>query len=150
VRRVRTILLVPLAFRDLIEFRASELANAATGGLLGALSLNGHFTRLFGLAALWALAVSARFYTVSWLASGSRRDLRNAVYSRVLAQSPQFFETLQTGRCCPADGRHDAIQPVAGSSIFGMGLRRLFQFIGGHGHAPPSTQFPICSPSTWA
>ena len=37
-----TILLVPLAFRDLIDFGFGQRENAA-GGLLGTSSLNGHF-----------------------------------------------------------------------------------------------------------
>ena len=61
-----TILLVPLAFRDLIDFGFGKGA-PANGSLLGALSLNGHFIALFGLASVWALAVAARFYTVSWI-----------------------------------------------------------------------------------
>src|SRR3990167_8151763 len=85
-----TILLVPLAFRDLIDFGFGA-RERATGGLLGALSLNGHFIALFGLAAFWALAVSARFYTVSWIGERATADLRSAVYARVLGQSPQFF-----------------------------------------------------------
>src|SRR5689334_18428539 len=60
-----TILLVPLAFRDLIDFGFGN-GEPTSGGLLGALSLNGHFLALFGLASFWALAVAARFYTVSW------------------------------------------------------------------------------------
>jgi len=125
-----TILLVPLAFRDLIDFGFGT-SERATGGLLGALSLNGHFIALFGLATLWALAVSARFYTVSWVGERVTADLRNAVYSRVLAQSPQFFETLQTGEVLSRlTGDTTLIQTVVGSSI-SMGLRSLFQFIGG-------------------
>ena len=91
-----TILLVPLAFRDLIDFGFGERERQG-GRLLGALSLNGHFIALFGLASIWALAVAARYYTVSWVGERVTADLRNAVYARVLAQSPQFFETLQTG-----------------------------------------------------
>jgi len=125
-----TILLVPLAFRDLIDFGFGA-KEQATGGLLGALSLNGHFLALFGLAALWAIAVAARFYTVSWVGERVTADLRNAVYSRVLAQSPQFFETLQTGEVLSRlTGDTTLIQTVVGSSI-SMGLRSLFQFIGG-------------------
>ena len=125
-----TILLVPLAFRDLIDFGFGA-RERATGGLLGALSLNGHFIALFGLAAFWALAVAARFYTVSWVGERVTADLRNAVYSRVLAQSPQFFETLQTGEVLSRlTGDTTLIQTVVGSSI-SMGLRSLFQFIGG-------------------
>ena len=70
-----TILLVPLAFRDLIDFGFGQRQNSG-GGLLGALSLNGHFAALFGLASLWALAVAARYYTVTWVGERVSADLR--------------------------------------------------------------------------
>jgi ATP-binding cassette subfamily B protein len=125
-----TILLVPLAFRDLIDFGFGKGA-PANGSLLGALSLNGHFIALFGLASFWALAVAARFYTVSWIGERATADLRSAVYMRVLGQSPQFFETLQTGEVLSRlTGDTTLIQTVVGSSI-SMGLRSLFQFVGG-------------------
>lgn len=125
-----TILLVPLAFRDLIDFGFGNRAQSSAG-LLGAMSLNGHFIALFGLAGFWALAVSARYYTVSWVGERATADLRSAVYARVLSQSPQFFETLQTGEVLSRlTGDTTLIQTVVGSSI-SMGLRSLFQFIGG-------------------
>lgn len=125
-----TLLLVPLAFRDLIDFGFGA-REQATGGLLGSLSLDGHFVALFGLASFWALAVAARFYTVSWIGERVTADLRSAVYARVLSQSPQFFETLQTGEVLSRlTGDTTLIQTVVGSSI-SMGLRSLFQFIGG-------------------
>ena len=125
-----TILLVPLAFRDLIDFGFGKPAQPS-GGLLGALSLNGHFIALFGLACIWALAVAARYYTVSWIGERATADLRSAVYARVLSQSPQFFETLQTGEVLSRlTGDTTLIQTVVGSSI-SMGLRSLFQFVGG-------------------
>ena len=125
-----TILLVPLAFRDLIDFGFGD-RERTSAGLLGTLSLNGHFLALFGLASFWALAISARFYTVSWIGERVTADLRNAVYQRVLGQSPQFFETLQTGEVLSRlTGDTTLIQTVVGSSI-SMGLRSLFQFIGG-------------------
>ncbi|MGA8146396.1 MAG: ABC transporter transmembrane domain-containing protein [Gallionellaceae bacterium] len=125
-----TILLVPLAFRDLIDFGFGQRKNTG-GGLLGALSLNGHFAALFGLASLWALTVAARYYTVTWVGERVTADLRSAVYARMLAQSPQFFETLQTGEVLSRlSGDTTLIQTVIGSSI-SMGLRSLFQFVGG-------------------
>ena len=125
-----TILLVPLAFRDLIDFGFGERERQG-GRLLGDLSLNGHFVALFGLASIWALAVAARYYTVSWVGERVTADLRNAVYARVLAQSPQFFETLQTGEVLSRlTGDTTLIQTVVGSSI-SMGLRSVFQFVGG-------------------
>ncbi len=125
-----TILVVPLAFRDLIDFGFGQHESGAHG-VLGSLSLNGHFLVLFGLASVWALAVSARFYTVSWVGERVTANLRSAVYQRVLAQSPQFFETLQTGEVLSRlTGDTTLVQTVVGSSI-SMGLRSLFQFIGG-------------------
>src|SRR5512142_569226 len=125
-----TILLVPLAFRDLIDFGFGDRERPGSG-LLGALSLNGHFLALFGLASLWALTVSARYYTITWVGERVTADLRSAVYARVLTQSPQFFETLQTGEVLSRlTGDTTLIQTVVGSSI-SMGLRSLFQFIGG-------------------
>ncbi len=125
-----TVLVLPLAFRDLIDFGFGERANAHSA-LLGTESLDGHFAALFGLAFVWALAVSARFYTVSWVGERVTADLRSAVYARVLRQSPQFFETLQTGEVLSRlTGDTTLIQTVVGSSI-AMGLRSLFQFIGG-------------------
>ncbi|TAK63397.1 ABC transporter transmembrane domain-containing protein [Methylobacter sp.] len=125
-----TILLVPLAFRDLIDLGFGQRQNTG-GGLLGSLSLNGHFAALFGLASLWALTVAARYYTVTWIGERVTADLRSAVYARVLAQSPQFFETLQTGEVLSRlTGDTTLIQTVIGSSI-SMGLRSLFQFVGG-------------------
>jgi ATP-binding cassette, subfamily B, bacterial len=125
-----TILLVPLAFRDLIDFGFGNRPQSGAG-VLGAMSLNGHFLALFGLAGFWALAVAARFYTVSWVGERVTADLRGAVYARVLSQSPQFFETLQTGEVLSRlTGDTTLIQTVVGSSI-SMGLRSLFQFVGG-------------------
>jgi len=125
-----TILLVPLAFRDLIDFGFGKQAQPS-GGLLGALSLNGHFLALFGMACVWALAVAGRYYTVSWIGERATADLRSAVYARVMSQSPQFFETLQTGEVLSRlTGDTTLIQTVVGSSI-SMGLRSLFQFVGG-------------------
>jgi len=125
-----TVLLLPLAFRDLIDFGFGQGVKSQ-GALLGTQSLDGHFSALFGLAALWALAVSARFYVVSWIGERVTADLRSAVYARVLRQSPQFFETLQTGEVLSRlTGDTTLIQTVVGSSI-SMGLRSLFQFVGG-------------------
>jgi ATP-binding cassette subfamily B protein len=125
-----TMLLVPLAFRDLIDFGFGQRENTP-GGLLGTASLNSHFVLLFVLATLWAVTVAARYYTVTWVGERVTADLRSAVYARMLKQSPQFFETLQTGEVLSRlTGDTTLIQTVVGSSI-SMGLRSLFQFIGG-------------------
>lgn len=128
-----TLLLVPLAFRDLIDFGFISNPSAAKSGtgLLGGLSLNGHFLVMFVLAGFWALMISMRYYNISWVGERVTADLRSAVYGRVMTQSPQFFETTQTGEVLSRlTGDTTLIQTVVGSSI-SMGLRSLFQFTGG-------------------
>lgn len=121
-----TLLLVPLAFRDLIDVGFGN--NDAT---TPAININTKFGVLFGLAAFWALMVASRFYVVSWIGERVTVDLRSGVYARVLRQSPQFFETLQTGEVLSRlTGDTTLIQTVVGSSA-SMGLRSLFQFTGG-------------------
>ena len=126
-----TLLLVPLAFRDLIDFGFTTQTTASHKGLLGNLSLNGHFLVMMALAAFWALMIAWRYYTVSWVGERVTADLRSAVYARVMTQSPQFFETTQTGEVLSRlTGDTTLIQTVVGSSV-SMGLRSLFQFTGG-------------------
>ena len=126
-----TLLMVPLAFRDLIDFGFTTQTTASHKGLLGNLSLNGHFLVMMALAAFWALMIAWRYYTVSWVGERVTADLRSAVYARVMTQSPQFFETTQTGEVLSRlTGDTTLIQTVVGSSV-SMGLRSLFQFIGG-------------------
>lgn len=128
------LLLVPLAFRDLIDFGfgANLPTNTSkTAGIAAKISLNSHFGILFGLAFFWALMVASRYFTVSWIGERVTVDLRSAVYGKVLSQSPQFFETLQTGEVLSRlTGDTTLIQTVVGSSA-SMGLRSLFQFVGG-------------------
>ena len=58
-------------------------------------------------------------------------DLRAAVYSHVLQQSPQFFETLKTGEVLSRlTTDTTVIQTAVGSSI-SMGLRNTVLFLGG-------------------
>ena len=128
-----TLLMVPLAFRDLIDFGfvSNATSSKASSGLMGNLSLNGHFLVMFALAIFWALMIASRYYTISWVGERVTADLRSAVYARVMTQSPQFFETTQTGEVLSRlTGDTTLIQTVVGSSV-SMGLRSLFQFIGG-------------------
>lgn len=122
-----TLLLVPLAFRDLIDLGFGS----DTSSVHIESSLSQHFLLLTGLAAFWALAVACRYYTVSWVGERVTADLRSLVYQRVLTQSPQFFETLQTGEVLSRLTTDTTlIQTVIGSSA-SMGLRSLIQLIGG-------------------
>ena len=120
-----TTLIFPLALRTLID-----------GGLVPAdrgaqtLALRQHFVALFAVAVALGLFSAARFYTVSWLGERITADLRNAVYSHVLRQSPAFFETTQTGEVLSRlTADTTLVQTVVGSSL-SMGLRNAVMGIG--------------------
>ena len=111
-------LLFPLALRGLID---SGLARADKGEQL--MSLRNHFFELFAVAAALGLFSAGRFYLVSWLGERVTADLRNAVYTHVLRQSPEFFETTQTGEVLSRLTTDTTlVQAVVGSSL-SMGLR---------------------------
>ena len=118
-------LLFPVALRHLID-----------GGLVPSdrsaqtLALRGHFLQLFGVAVALGVFSAARFYLVSWLGERITADLRNAVYSHVLRQSPQFFETTRTGEVLSRLTTDTTlVQTVVGSSL-SMGLRNAVMGLG--------------------
>ncbi len=113
-------LAVPLAVRQLIDH-----------GFVAGAAVNQYFLALFGIAMLWGATVAARFYYVSWIGERVTADLRDAVYRRMLEQSPQFFETTRTGEVLSRlTADTTLVQTVVGSSV-SMGLRSFFQFLGG-------------------
>ena len=89
------------------------------------------FLLFIPLALAMAVFTSARFFMVTWLGERVTADLRAAVYSHVLQQSPQFFETLKTGEVLSRlTTDTTVIQTAVGSSI-SMGLRNTVLFLGG-------------------
>ncbi|MGH8460833.1 MAG: ABC transporter transmembrane domain-containing protein [Stenotrophobium sp.] len=115
-----SMLSVPISFRALIDH-----------GFAAGSAMHGYFLGLFGIAVFWGFTVAGRFYFVSWIGERVTADLRSAIYRRMLAQSPQYFETTQTGEVLSRlTSDTTLVQTVVGSSV-SMGLRSLFQFIGG-------------------
>ncbi len=122
-------LVFPLALRGLID---GGLTSAMTDADRGAqlVGLRTHFFELFAVAAALGIFSAGRFYMVSWLGERVTADLRNAVYSHVLRQSPEFFETTQTGEVLSRlTGDTTLVQTVVGSSL-SMGLRNLVMGVG--------------------
>jgi len=121
-------LAIPYAFRQMIDlgFGAGRAA-----GTPSAEHVNLYFLALFAVACVLAVATAARFYMVSWLGERVTADIRSAVYAHVLQQSPQFFETTQTGEVLSRLTTDTTlIQAVVGTSI-SMALRNALLFIGG-------------------
>ncbi|WP_374665462.1 ABC transporter transmembrane domain-containing protein [Ramlibacter sp.] len=117
----------PIALRGLID---GGLA-ADPGERL--VALRGHFLALFGVSVALGVASAARFYMVSWLGERVTADLRTAVYAHVLEQSPEFFETTQTGEVLSRLTTDTTlVQTVVGSS-FSLGLRNLVMGVGALG-----------------
>ena len=111
-------LVFPVALRSLID---GGLAQPDKGEQL--MALRTHFFELFAVATALGLFSAGRFYLVSWLGERITADLRNAVYSHVLRQSPEFFETTQTGEVLSRLTTDTMlVQTVVGSSL-SMGLR---------------------------
>jgi ATP-binding cassette, subfamily B, bacterial len=118
-------LLFPWALRHLIDGGL-----VAPGNGDAAMALRGHFAQLFGVAVLLGISSAMRFYFVSWIGERITADLRNAVYSHVLRQSPQFFETTQTGEVLSRLTTDTTlVQTVVGSSL-SMGLRNAVTGVG--------------------
>jgi ATP-binding cassette subfamily B protein len=123
-------LAIPYAFRQMIDL---GFGNAGVAGSKSIQSVDFYFLALFGVASVLAIATAARFYMVSLLGERVTADIRSAVYRHVITQSPQFFETTQTGEVLSRLTTDTTlIQAVVGTSI-SMALRNSLLFIGGLG-----------------
>ncbi len=123
-------LLFPVALRSLIDggLVGHGADTAAKGAQL--MALREHFVALFAVAVALGVFSAARFYTVSWLGERVTADIRNAVYAHVLRQSPEFFETTQTGEVLSRLTTDTTlVQTVVGSSL-SMGLRNAVMGLG--------------------
>ncbi len=118
-------LVLPVALKSLID---TGLVSADPGARV--MALREHFVALFGVGAALGLFSALRFYMVSWLGERITADLRNAVYAHVIEQSPEFFETTQTGEVLSRLTTDTTlVQTVVGSSL-SMGLRNTVMGIG--------------------
>lgn len=118
-------LIFPVALRSLIDqgFVAADPGERV-------MAMREHFFALFAVGAALGLFSALRFYMVTWLGERVTADLRNAVYSHVVTQSPQFFETTQTGEVLSRLTTDTTlVQTVVGSSL-SMGLRNAVLGIG--------------------
>jgi ATP-binding cassette subfamily B protein len=119
-------LAIPYAFKQMID-----LGFGAAAGERSIRHVDATFLALFGVATVLAVATAARFYLVSWLGERVTADIRAAVYRHVVNQSPEFFETTQTGEVLSRITTDTTlIQSVVGTSI-SLALRNTLLFAGG-------------------
>ena len=81
-------LVVPVAVRRIIDHGFS---NAHPG------FIDQYFAVMLLVVAVLAVASASRFYFVSWLGERAVADLRDKVFSHLLALSPGFYDTAMTG-----------------------------------------------------
>ncbi len=99
------------------------------------------------MAAFWALAVSARYYTVSWVGERATADLRSAVYARVLVPVAAIFRDLADGRSAvAADRRHDP-DPDRGRQLHFDGPAQPVPVHRRHDHAGRHQPLPVLAQS---
>lgn len=117
-------LIVPLCFRTIIDQGFSESSQS---------QINLAFINLFGAALVLAFASSLRYYIVSWLGERVTCDIRKAVYAHIISQSPEFFETQQSGEILSRINNDTSIiQILLGTSV-SMAIRNVFLLLGGMG-----------------
>ncbi len=115
----------PVALRMLID---GGLVRGDKGDQM--MAMREHFFALFGVATALGVFSACRFYMVSWLGERVTADIRDAVYAHVLHQSPEFFETTQTGEVLSRlSADTTLVQTVVGSSL-SMGLRNMVLGLG--------------------
>jgi ATP-binding cassette, subfamily B, bacterial len=93
-------------------------------------SINTYFIALFGLAIIFALFGSLRYYLVMSIGERVVADIRSTVYKHVIKMSPTFFEVTRTGEVLSRLTTDTTLV----QSVFGAGmsiaLRSLFSVVG--------------------
>ena len=120
-----TTLLLPLALRNLID---QGFVSTDPGARV--MALRDHFLALGAVGVALGVFSASRYYCVTWLGERLAADLKSAVYAHVLQQSPEFFETTQTGEVLSRlTADTTLIQSVVGSSL-SIGLRNAIMGLG--------------------
>ena len=114
-------LFVPLSIRTLIDQGFSP-ENAA--------AIDQYFVGMLLLALLMGVTSSLRFFLVSWIGERVVTDLRAAVFSHIVGQSPAFFEKNHTGEIqSRLTTDTTLIKTVVGSTV-SIALRNAFTLVG--------------------
>jgi len=114
-------LLLPIAARQVIDrgFHAGLSTH-----------ISRYFLGLLAVTAVMGLASATRYYLVTWIGERVVADVRNRVFSHVLALSSEFFENARTGELLSRlTGDTTLVQTVVGSSA-SFALRSIVMAIG--------------------
>jgi ATP-binding cassette, subfamily B, bacterial len=114
-------LVLPLAVRRVVDgFNSGDTS-----------LLDQYFGAALGIAALLALGTGLRYYLVTRLGERVVSDIRRALFDRVMAMSPAFFERILTGEVLSRLTTDTTlILSVIGSSV-SIALRNILILLGG-------------------
>lgn len=114
-------LILPLAVRRVIDGFGMERAAM----------LDQYFGAALAVAAVLALGTGVRYYFVTRLGERVVADIRRALFDRVMAMSPAYFEGIMTGEVLSRITTDTTlIQSVIGSSV-SVALRNVLMLLGG-------------------
>ncbi len=112
---------MPVAIRYVIDYGFSQENQG---------SINIYFMALLGLALVYGLFASLRYYLVMWIGERVVADIRSAVYQHVIKLSPTFFEVTRTGEVLSRLTTDTTlVQSVVGAGM-SIALRSSFAVIG--------------------
>ena len=113
-------LAIPWAVGQVIDrgFMAEDLSH-----------VNRWFWLLFAAASVMAIGGGLRFYWVSWLGQRVVADIRQAVYERIMAMSPEFFATTRTGEVLSRLNTDTTLVETLVGSTVSFGIRNLVMLI---------------------
>jgi len=112
---------LPVAVRHMIDLGFSPEHQDA---------ISRYFAIMFGVAVAMAVFTGLRYYWVTWLGQRVVADLRDAVYQKVLAMSPEFFESTRTGEVLSRINTDTTLVETVVGSTFSISLRSFVMLIG--------------------
>jgi ATP-binding cassette subfamily B protein len=114
-------LALPVALREMIDHGLAAQS---------AVAIDRYFIGFLLAAAAFGGFAALRFYYVTWLGERLVADIRQAVYGRVIAMDPAFFETTKTGEVLSRLNTDTTlVQTIAGSSL-SIALRSAISLTG--------------------
>jgi ATP-binding cassette subfamily B protein len=114
-------LVLPIAAREVID-------HGFRGG--GAQHVGRYFLGLLTVTTVMGLASASRYYLVTWIGERVVADVRNRVFSHLLALSPEFFERARTGELLSRLNTDTTLVQVVVGSSASFALRSVVMAIG--------------------
>ena len=114
-------LIVPIAARQVLDHGfSSESAE----------TINRYFVGMFAVVAALAAGSAIRFYYVMWIGERVVADVRDALFSHLIALTPSFYESQKTGEVVSRLTADTTQIKSAFSSTASIALRNIVMLIG--------------------